>query len=182
MPWPPFLRHGLDSIVKPFYSLRSHGSLACYLKTFFVCFAIYCNWFNLKTTTPYRCEFVIIHFLFNASYEGHELTSIGKKRNMSHGDLNWWPFKCWEVFPLIFAFSNLKMGALADILKEWCVDPPDTSTCMCQLLYIKIPSEMEVAPRYNCWNCWHCWHYSTLLTWRIMSNHFIHICPVPIFQ
>ena len=20
----------------------------------------------------------------------------------------------------------------------------------------KIPSEMEVAPRYNCWNCWHC--------------------------
>ena len=22
----------------------------------------------------------------------------------------------------------------------------------------KIPSEMEVAPRYNCWNCWHCWH------------------------
>ena len=30
---------------------------------------------------------------------------------------------------------------------------------------IKIPSEMEVAPRYNywqCWHCWHCWHYSTL--------------------
>ena len=23
-------------------------------------------------------------------------------------------------------------------------------------LYQKIPSEMEVAPRYNCWNCWHC--------------------------
>ena len=22
----------------------------------------------------------------------------------------------------------------------------------------KIPSEMEVAPRYNCWHCWHCWH------------------------
>ena len=20
----------------------------------------------------------------------------------------------------------------------------------------KIPSEMEVAPRYNCWHCWHC--------------------------
>ena len=43
----------------------------------------------------------------------------------------------------------------------------------------KIPSEMEVAPHYNCWHCWHC---STLLTWRIMSNHFIHICLVPIFQ
>ena len=26
------------------------------------------------------------------------------------------------------------------------------------------------------------WHCSTLLTWRIMSNHFIHICLVPIFQ
>ena len=26
----------------------------------------------------------------------------------------------------------------------------------------KIPSEMEVAPRYNCWHCWHCWHCSTL--------------------
>ena len=25
-------------------------------------------------------------------------------------------------------------------------------------------------------------HWSTLLTWRIMSNHFIHICLVPIFQ
>ena len=53
---------------------------------------------------------------------------------------------------------------------------------------IKMPSEMEVAPRYNCWHCWqcwhcwHCWHCSTLLTWRIMSNHFIHICLVPIFQ
>ena len=47
---------------------------------------------------------------------------------------------------------------------------------------IKIPSEMEVAPRYNCWHCWHCWHCSTLLTWRIMSNHFIHICLVPICQ
>ena len=52
----------------------------------------------------------------------------------------------------------------------------------------KIPSEMEVAPRYNCWHCWHCWHCwycwhcSTLLTWRIMSYHFIHICLVPIFQ
>ena len=23
---------------------------------------------------------------------------------------------------------------------------------------VKIPSEMEVVPRYNCWNCWHCWH------------------------
>ena len=26
----------------------------------------------------------------------------------------------------------------------------------------KIPSEMEVAPRYNClhcWHCWHCWHW-----------------------
>ena len=22
----------------------------------------------------------------------------------------------------------------------------------------KIPSEMEVAPRYNFWNSWHCWH------------------------
>ena len=22
----------------------------------------------------------------------------------------------------------------------------------------KIPSEIEVAPRYNCWNCRHCWH------------------------
>ena len=22
----------------------------------------------------------------------------------------------------------------------------------------KIPSEMEVAPRYNCWHCWHFWH------------------------
>ena len=22
----------------------------------------------------------------------------------------------------------------------------------------KIPSEMEVAPRYNCWHCWRCWH------------------------
>ena len=53
----------------------------------------------------------------------------------------------------------------------------------CKLLYLtpslKIPSEMEVAPRYNCWHCWHC---LTLLTWRIMSNHFIHICLVPIFQ
>ena len=28
--------------------------------------------------------------------------------------------------------------------------------------YQKIPSEMEVAPRYNCWHCWHCWHSSTL--------------------
>ena len=55
----------------------------------------------------------------------------------------------------------------------------------------KIPSEMEVAPRYNCWHCWpcwhcwhcwHCWYCSTLLTWRIMSSHFIHICLVPIFQ
>ena len=27
-----------------------------------------------------------------------------------------------------------------------------------RFLYEKIPSEMEVAPRYNCWNCWHCWH------------------------
>ena len=27
---------------------------------------------------------------------------------------------------------------------------------------LQIPSEMEVAPRYNCWNCWHCWHCSTL--------------------
>ena len=27
----------------------------------------------------------------------------------------------------------------------------------------KIPSEMEVAPRYNYWHCWHCWHCSTLL-------------------
>ena len=25
-------------------------------------------------------------------------------------------------------------------------------------LTLKIPSEMEVAPRYNCRNCWHCWH------------------------
>ena len=23
----------------------------------------------------------------------------------------------------------------------------------------KIPSEMEVAPRYNCLHCWHCWHW-----------------------
>ena len=22
----------------------------------------------------------------------------------------------------------------------------------------KIPSEIEVAPRYNCWHCWHCLH------------------------
>ena len=22
----------------------------------------------------------------------------------------------------------------------------------------KIPSEMEVAPRYNYWHCWHCWN------------------------
>ena len=29
---------------------------------------------------------------------------------------------------------------------------------------IKIPSEMEVAPRYNCWHCWHCWH--GLHCWR----------------
>ena len=31
--------------------------------------------------------------------------------------------------------------------------------------YQKIPSEMEVAPRYNCWHPWHCrrcWHCSTL--------------------
>ena len=32
----------------------------------------------------------------------------------------------------------------------------------------KIPSEMQVAPRYNCWHCchcwhcWHCWHCLTL--------------------
>ena len=54
-----------------------------------------------------------------------------------------------------------------------------------QMPFSKIPSEMEVAPRYNCWHCWHCWHCwycSTLLTWRIMSSHFIHICLVPIFQ
>ena len=30
------------------------------------------------------------------------------------------------------------------------------------IIIIKIPSEMEVAPRYNCWNCWHCWQCSTL--------------------
>ena len=44
---------------------------------------------------------------------------------------------------------------------------------------------MEVAPRYNCWHywhCWYCWHCSTLLTWHIMSYHFIHICLVPIFN
>ena len=58
----------------------------------------------------------------------------------------------------------------------------------CLYILKKIPSEMEVAPRYNCWNCWlcwhcwHCWHCSTLLTWGIISNHFIHICLVPIFQ
>ena len=26
----------------------------------------------------------------------------------------------------------------------------------CSKFNLKIPSEMEVAPRYNCWNCWHC--------------------------
>ena len=30
--------------------------------------------------------------------------------------------------------------------------------CICCITKQKIPSEMEVAPRYNCWHCWHCWH------------------------
>ena len=29
--------------------------------------------------------------------------------------------------------------------------------------FSKIPSEIEVAPRYNCWHCWHCWHCSLLI-------------------
>ena len=33
----------------------------------------------------------------------------------------------------------------------------------------KIPSEMEVAPRYNCWHCWHCWH-----CWQCC--HYWHCC------
>ena len=37
--------------------------------------------------------------------------------------------------------------------------------CQYHLMQIeKIPSEMEVAPRYNCWNCWHCWHCWHCLT------------------
>ena len=59
----------------------------------------------------------------------------------------------------------------AAIFKVFCTLLP-SNNC-----YLKIPSEMEVAPHYNCWHCWHC---STLLTWRIMSSHFIHICLVPI--
>ena len=35
-----------------------------------------------------------------------------------------------------------------ELLLQKCIGPSIT----------KIPSEMEVAPRYNCWNCWYCWH------------------------
>ena len=76
--------------------------------------------------------------------------------------------------------------------RKWCISENVFSHIiylhvffLVQFLKKKIPSEMEVAPRYNCWNCWHywhCWHCSTLLTWRIMSIYFIHICLVPIFQ
>ena len=31
----------------------------------------------------------------------------------------------------------------------------------------KIPSEMVVAPRYNCLHCWHCWHW-----WDYL--HYLH--------
>ena len=33
------------------------------------------------------------------------------------------------------------------------------SHCLSSYIQLKIPSEMEVAPRYKLLVCWHCWHY-----------------------
>ena len=86
-----------------------------------------------------------------------------------------------DYYEFLFA---LLCSQTTNVLRSSCL----FSSCMINNNKNKIPSEMEVAPRYNCWPCWHCWHCwhcwycSTLLTWRIMSSHFIHICLVPIFQ
>ena len=54
-------------------------------------------------------------------------------------------------FRQVHFFFNVAFGAQhrLDIIAE----PP---------FGLKVPSEMEVAPHYNCWHCWHCWHCSTL--------------------
>ena len=37
---------------------------------------------------------------------------------------------------------------------------------LCKMHVSKIPSEMEVAPRYNCLHCWHWWHYLHYLHYK----------------
>ena len=43
---------------------------------------------------------------------------------------------------------------------------PNSQKKLNMAVYLKIPSEMEVAPRYNCLHCWHWWHYLHCLHYK----------------
>ena len=84
-----------------------------------------------------------------------------------------------ETGKILHSNEKLKYMKMLDVITLFSVHfyslPPIFSTEK-----KKIPSEMEVAPRYNCWHCrhcwhcwhcWHSWHCSTLFDTVDMTNN-----------
>ena len=108
------------------------------------------------------------------------------------GSWRWgWQRWCWYNGFTLHPWVSVRFGnILYEVLITDLTLVPWVSVCCGNILYEvlirdrtwKIPSEMEVAPRYNCWNCWqcwqcwHCWHCSTLfdtvdMTYNELSFH-----------
>ena len=81
----------------------------------------------------------------------------------------WSVFCCWCLIEV----TKLNLGLDSEVMFGWDFEIDAWSRfwrwnmikiCAITCAMIKkIPSEMEVALRYDCWHCWHYWHWLLIL-------------------
>ena len=76
-------------------------------------------------------------------------------------------FQMYTLYTLVLTTAKARMFS-DQVVNTYSFGFQWQTPYFCWDVQQKIPSEMEVAPRYNCWHCWqywhcwHCWHCSTL--------------------